>query len=146
MPAAWTRSKKERSAGLGDLPKFGDLMADCMCHKRRVAGSCAKILFGSGLPIRDDGDKIAVEKDPAFGMMVRLPNDHQRSKPPADQSRSRQGKDSSFVDAGHDFCRVLLPNGEIVGQQAYFDRSEQLQIIEVEAPRRQVQSYLEHDV
>ena len=88
-----------------------------------------------GLKVRDDGDKIVLEKSQASGILPVLPDDHERNQPPEDPSLPQPGKDRSLVDAANDFRRVLHPDGEIPGQEDYLDRSEQIQIIEGEARR-----------
>ncbi len=115
------------SRGLADAETRGDA-SKAAKYRKAIAE-----LPEPGLKVREDGDKIVLEKSPASGNLPVLPDDHQRNQPPEDAILPQPGKDRSLVDAANDFRRVLHPNGQGNGQQDYLDRSEQFQIIEAEA-------------
>jgi hypothetical protein len=117
------------SRGLADAEARGDA-GKAAKYRKAIAE-----LPDAGLKVRDDGDKIVLETASNTGIVPALPDDSIGNHSPKDPVLPQQGKDRALVDAADDFRRVLHPDGEILGQEDYLDRSEQIQIIEREARR-----------
>lgn len=97
----------------------GSLSKGDAARAAKYRKAIAELPIAKGLNVRDDGDKIVLEKTPSPGIVTPLPDDSKRDRNPETETRKlpTTDQDRPLSQAANDARRILHADGTLYGNE-----------------------------